>query len=194
MSRKRASALAFVLTLVAIISATPTFGQSSMSGMSDQNMGSMGNMSMSQRSYNVTAARKNFTVLVGTNGKLATNPSFNETQKSIIFSVSGIFSQAFVHYEIMIPADLLGGNLTTTLGGVQLKPVTEVNGSLIAVHITVPNSFVTSNNISDSTTLTIGGTQAIPEFPISVSVAMLVAFAVSSLVLIRRNKFNLDSG
>jgi hypothetical protein len=76
-------------------------------------------------------------------------------------------------------------------GGMQVKAISEVNGSLTTVHINVPSSFVKSNNIADSTTLTITVTQAIPEFPISASITMLIAFATFSVVLIRNNKFYL---
>lgn len=188
MKPKQIGILSSVLTLIAIISATPAFGQSSMSGMSDQNMGTM--TTMGQMSYDVTVGGKHFNVMISSTGKLPTNPQFSEEQKSISFDVSGITSQDLVHYEVTMPTDLLSGNLTVSLGGMQVKAIAEVNGSSTAVHINVPSSFVKSNNIADSTTLTITGTQAIPEFPISASIAMVTAFAALSIVLIRKNKFN----
>lgn len=177
--------LPIVLTLVAIIPTAPAFGQSSMSGMSDQ---SMGNMSMDQMSYDVMAGGKHFNMMVISTGNLPTNPKFSEEQKSVSFDVSGITSQDFVHYEITMPTDLLSGNLTVSLGGIPVKVISEVNSSSTAIHITVPSSFVKSNNILDSTTLTIAGTQAIPEFPISATVAMIIAFS-ALVIMVGRNKF-----
>ncbi|HJT10440.1 MAG TPA: hypothetical protein VJ771_06630 [Candidatus Nitrosotalea sp.] len=187
MNHPQVGVLSTVLTLVLIMSIAPTFGQSSMSGMSDQ---SMGNLSMGQMSYDVAAGGKHFNVMISSTGKLPTNPQFDMQKKSIAFDVSGITSQDFVHYEVTMPTDLLSGNLTVSLGGMQVKAIAEVNGSSTAVHINVPSSFVKSNNIADSTTLTITGTQAIPEFPISASITMVIAFATFSIVLIRNNKFS----
>ncbi len=192
MNLKQGNALSAVLTLTVIMSAAPVFGQSSMGNMPNQSMGSMGGMTMSQMSYNVMAGGKNFALTVSSEGKLPTNPQFNEMLKSISFDVSGITSQDFVHYEIMIPVDLLSGNLTTTLGGVQVKSIAEVNGSLNVVHITVPSSFVKSNNIADSTTLVIAGTQAVPEFPIGATIVMVIVFAVLSLTMVRKKRFNFE--
>ncbi|HZS73513.1 MAG TPA: hypothetical protein VFA69_03310 [Candidatus Nitrosotalea sp.] len=187
MKPKQTGALSSVLTLVAVMLAAPAFGQSSMSGMSDQNMG---NMVIDQMLYNVKVGEKNFKIIISSTGKLPTNPQFNEEKKSISFAVSGITSQDFVHYEVTMPTDLLSGNLTVSLGGVQVKAISEVNGSSASIHITVPSSFVKNNNISDSTTLTIAGTQVIPEFPVSTSIAMVTAFAVLSIILTRKSKFN----
>lgn len=191
MKPKQTGVLSSVLTLVAIMSTAPAFGQSSMSGMSDQ---SMGNMAMDQMSYDVTAGGKHFNVMISLTGNLPTNPQFSEEHKSISFDVSRITSQDFVHYEVTMPTDLLSGDLTVSLGGVQVKAIAEVNGSSTAVHINVPSSFVKSNNITDSTTLTITGTQAIPEFPIGASIAIAIAFAALSIVLTRNNKFNFRRG
>lgn len=185
---KQAGALSSVLILVAIMSAAPAFGQSSMSGMSDQNMRTM--TTMSQMSYDVTVGGKHFNMMISSTGKLPTNPQFNEEQKSVSFDVSGISSQDFVHYEIAMPTDLLSGNLTVNLGGIPVKAISEVNDSSTAIHITVPSSFVKSNNIPDSTTLTITGTQAIPEFPIGSPIAVAIAFS-ALVVVVGRNKFNL---
>lgn len=182
---KQTGALSSVLILVAIMSAAPAFAQSSMSGMSDQSMENMGQMS-----YNVISEGKNFTVMISSTGKLPTNPQFSEEQKSISFDVSGITLQDFVHYEVTIPTDLLSGNLTVSLGGIPVKSISEVNGSSTAIHITVPSSFVKNNSIPDSTTLTIVGTQAIPEFPIGSSIAVAIAF--SALVVMARKNFNLE--
>lgn len=183
---KQTGALSSVLILVAIMSAAPAFAQNSMSGMSDQ---STGNMSMGQMSYNVISEGKNFTVMISSTGKLPTNPQFSEEQKSIIFDVSGITLQDFVHYEVTMPTELLSGNLTVSLGEIPVKSISEVNGSSTAIHITVPSSFVKNNSIPDSTTLTIVGTQAIPEFPIGSSIAVAIAF--STLVIMARKNFNL---
>src|SRR5574337_288385 len=158
MKPKQIGILSSVLTLIAIMSVTPAFGQSSMPGMSDQNMGTM--TTMGQMSYDVTVGGKHFNMMISSTGKLPTNPQFNEEQKSVSFDVSGISSQDFVHYEIAMPTDLLSGNLTVNLGGIPVKAISEVNDSSTAIHITVPSSFVKSNNIPDSTTLTITGTQA----------------------------------
>ena len=187
MRPKQTFTISSILTLVAVMSAAPAFGQSSMSGMSDQ---SMGNMSMGQMSYDVTAGEKIFKIMISSTGKLPTNPHFNMQHKRISFDVSGITSQDLVHYEVTIPTDLLSGNLTVSLGTMEVKAIAEVNGSSTAVHINVPSSFVKSNNIADSTTLAITGTQAIPEFPISASIIMVIAFATFSVILIRNNKFN----
>lgn len=184
MKLQQTGVLSAVLTF-AIMSATPAFGQSSMSGMSDQNMEVMGQMS-----YDVTAGEKNFKIMISSTGNLPTNPQFDMQRKSISFDVSGITSQNFVHYEVIMPTDLLSGNLTVSLGGMQVKAVSEVNGSSTAVHINVPSSFVKSNNIADSATLTITGTQAIPEFPISAWIVMVIAFATLSIFMTRKNKFN----
>ena len=178
-----------VLILVAII-LVPAFGQSSMSGMSDQ---SMGNMAMGQMQYDVMGGGKHFTVMISSTGKLPTNPQFSEEQKSISFDVSGITLQDFVHYEVTMPTDLLSGNLTVSLGGIPVKAISEVNGSSTAIHITVPSSFVKSNSMPDFTTLTIVGTQAIPEFPVGSSVAVAIAF-LALVVMVRKNKFNFGRG
>lgn len=131
--------------------------------------------------------------MISSTGNLPTNPQFSKEQKSISFDVSGITSQNFVHYEITMPTELLSGNLTVSLGGIPIKAVSEVNGSSTAIHITVPSSFVKSNGIPDSTTLTIVGTQAIPEFPIGSSIAVAIAFS-ALVVMARKNKFNLGLG
>ena len=191
MKPKQIGILSSVLTLIAIISATPAFGQSSMSGMSDQNMVTM--TTMNQMSYDVTVGGNHFNMIISSTGKLPTNPQFSEEQKSVSFDVSAITSQDFVHYEVTMPTDLLSGNLTVSLGGIPVKAISEVNGSSTAIHITVPSSFVKNNSIPDSTTLAIVGIQAIPEFPISPSIAVVIAF-LALVVMVRKTKFNFGRG
>lgn len=182
---KQTGTISVILTIITIVSISPAFAQSSMSGMSNQSMGSM---AMDQMSYDVMAGEKHFNMTISSTGKLPANPRFSEEQKSISFDVSGISSQDFVHYEVAIPTDLLSGNLTVSLGGIPVKAISEMNGSLTAIHITVPSSFVKSNNIPDSTTLVITGTQAIPEFPIGSSIAVATAFS-ALVIMVGRNKF-----
>ena len=186
MKSKQTGLLALVLALIVIILTVPAFGQSSMSGMSNQ---SMRNMTMGEMAYKVVVEGKNFTVMISSTGKLPTNPQFSEEQKSISFGVSGITSQDFVHYEVIMPTNLLRGNLTVSLGGIPVKTIPEVNDSSTVIHITVSSSFVKNNNISDSTTLVIAGTQAIPEFPIGSSIVVVIAF-LALVVRVRKNKSN----
>lgn len=183
--KNKLCSLFVVVTLATLWAATPAFGYN-MPSMSDQNMG---NMSMKEMSYDVMAGGKNFKMMITSTGTLPINPKFSEEQKSITFNVSGITSQDFVHYEITIPTKMLSGNLTVALGSVQVKAIADVNDSSTTIHINVPSSFVKSNNIADSTTLTITGTQAIPEFPISASIVTITAFAILSISLIRNSKF-----
>lgn len=158
--------------------------------MSNQNMGSM---AMSQMTYDVMADDKNYKVSITSNSKLPASVHFNPDTKSVSFDAAGLASTDLIHYEVRIPVDLLNGNFTVMLGNSQVKSVPEGNETFTTFHINIPSSFVKSHNIGDSSTLTIMGTNAIPEFPISASITMLIAFATFSVVLIRNNKFNFRS-
>ena len=152
------------------------FAQNMDMNMSDQNMGSM---AMSQVAYDVTANNENYTVSVTSNGKLPASVHFNQDTKSISFDAVGLTSTDLIHYEVKIPTNLMNGNFTVMLGNSQVKSVAEANDTFTTLHINIPSSFVKSNNIGDSSTLTIMGIEAIPEFPIGVTVAMLTAMVLT---------------
>lgn len=144
--------------------------------MSDQNMGSM---EMSQMTYDVMADDKNYKISITSNGKLPASVHFNQDAKSISFVATGLASTDLIHYEVRIPTNLLNGNFTVMLGNSQVKSVPEGNETFTTFHTNIPSSFVKSNNIGDSSTLTIIGIEAIPEFPIGVTMAMLVAMILT---------------
>ncbi len=152
------------------------FAQNMNMSMSDQNMGSM---TMSQMTYDVMVNNENYTMSITSNGKLPTSVHFNQDVKIISFDATGLTSTALIHYEVRIPTNLMSGNFTVMLGNSQVKSVSEVNDTFTTLHINIPSSFVKSHNIGDSSTLTIMGTEAIPEFPIGVIMAMFIAMILT---------------
>jgi len=173
----------FSIIFFGIVSSTGLFSYAFAQNMSmsDQNMGSM---TMSQMTYDVMINNENYTVSVTSNGKLPSSVHFNQDTKSISFDATGLTSSDLIHYEVRIPTSLMNGNFTVMLGNSQVKSVSEANDTVTTFHINIPSSFVKSNNIGDSSTLTIMGTEAIPEFPTGVTIAMLVAM-VSTIILIK---------
>lgn len=179
------SLIVFSIMFLGIVSSMSlfsyAFAQNMSMNMSDQNMGSM---AMSQMTYDVMFNNENYTVSVTSNGKLPTSVHFNQNSKSISFDAVGLTSSNLIHYEVGIPTNLLNGNFTVMLGNSHVKSVPDGNDTFTTFHINVPSSFVKSNNIGDSSTLTIMGTEAIPEFPAGVIIAMLVAM-ISTIILVK---------
>lgn len=180
--------LVFVISSMGLFS--HAFAQSMNMSMSDQNMGSM---AMSQMTYDVMAADKNYQVSITSNGKLPASVHFNQDMKSVIFDVSGLTSTNLIHYEVRIPNELLNGNFTVMLGNSQVKSVPESNDTFTTFHINVPASFVKSNNIGDSSTLTIMGTKAIPEFPIGTTLAMLTSMILAITLIKTKTRLRLQT-
>lgn len=152
------------------------FAQSMNMSMSDQNMG---RMAMNQMTYDVMTNNKNYQVSIISNGQLPLSVHFNQDAKNVSFDVSGLTSSNLIHYEVIIPTNLLNGNFTVMLGNSQVKSVPESNDTFTTFHINIPASFVKSNNMGDSSTMTIMGTEAIPEFPIGVTLAMLTSMILA---------------
>lgn len=156
--------------------------------MSDQNMDSM---TMSQMTYDVMVDNQNYKVGITSNGKLPASVHFNPDEKSISLDATGLASTDLIHYEVIIPTNLLNGNFTVMLGNSQVKSVSEGNETFTTFHINIPYSFVKSNNIGNSSTLTIIGTEAIPEFPIGVTMAMLVAMILTITMIKTKTRLRL---
>ena len=172
----------FIVFLVGAVSSMGMFGYvfAQSMNMSDQNMESM---TMNQITYDVNTSDKNYQVSITSNGKLPASVHFNQDTKSVSFDISGLTSKDLAHYEVRIPTELLNGNFTIMLGNSQVKFVPEGNDTFTTFHINVPASFVKSNNIGDSSTMTIMGTEAIPEFPIGVTIAILTAMILTIILI-----------
>lgn len=165
---------------IAIFILTPSVFAQQMSGMTGMPGQStdMGNMTMNQMAYDVMTNGIDYKIMISSNGVLPTNIQFNQVQKSLSFDVSGLTSRNLVHYEVTIPATLLSGNFTAMLGGMQVNTITEENDTSTTMHINVPSSFIKTNSIGDSSVMTVTSTQVVPEFPASVTIITLVAFAI----------------
>ena len=176
-----------IVFLIGAVSSMGMFGyvfaQSMNMNMSHQNIE---NITMSQMTYNIMTAGKNYQVSITSNGKLPASVHFNQDMKSVIFDVSGLTSTNLIHYEVRIPNELLNGNFTVMLGNSQVKSVPESNDTFTTFHINVPASFVKSNNIGDSSIMTIMSTNVIPEFPIGVTIAVNIAM-ILTITLIKTN-------
>jgi predicted secreted protein with PEFG-CTERM motif len=148
----------------------------------------MKNMTMTQMSYTVMAGNTSYQVTVASSATLPNSVKFNQDQKSINFDVSGLTTRYLFHYEVTIPSDLLSGNFTATCAGYPLKIIAVPNSTSTTIHINIPSSFVKANGISDSTTIMVMGTQAIPEFG---SIAyMIIAISIIGVIVIS-SKFRL---
>lgn len=202
MQSKPMGTLFGVLTLAIVTIAPPAFAATTliqmssggMSEMSGQNssMGqmSMENMTMNQKVYQVNANGTTFQVIVGSNGDLPDNIQFDQDKRSLIFDAVGLTSRNLIHYEITVPTTLLSENFTVYLGGVHVTALPVANDTSTTIHITIPNSFIKTNNLSDSATLTVVATQAVPEFPIGATVGMFAAFVALIVIIVRNNKLN----
>jgi len=84
----------------------------------------------------------------------------------------------------------MSGNFTVMLGNSHVKSVSEVNETFTTLHINIPSSFVKSNNIGDSS-MTIMGTEAIPEFPIGVTMVMLTAMVLTIIFIKTKTRLKL---
>lgn len=156
------------------------FAQNMNMGMSDQNMNSM---TMNQMTYDVMVNNENYTISISSNGKLPASVHFNQDTKSISFGATGLASTDLIHYEVRIPTNLMNGNFTAMLGNSQVKSISEANDTFTTLHINIPSSFIKSNNIGDSSMLTIMGTEVIPEFPTGVAIAMLTAMVLATTLI-----------
>jgi len=180
----------FSIMFLGIVSSMGLFGYAFAQNMnmSDQNMGSM---AMSQMTYDVMSDNQNYTVSVTSNGKLPASVHFNQDVKIISFDAVGLASTDLIHYEVRIPTNLMNENFTVMLGNSQVKSVSEANDTFTTLHINIPSSFVKSNNIGDSSTLIIMGTEAIPEFPIGVTMAMLTAMVLTIIFIKTKTRLRL---
>jgi len=125
------------------------------------------------KNYTITAEGKDFHVYVDAWTAIPLGIEFDQQNKKLVLDVDT--SDSYKRAEIFIPHELLDGEFTFFVNGVQRTD--------IETHKEAGYSYISPGIVTDKTKIEIIGTTAIPEFPVTALV--LIASIIASLIVTR---------